>query len=100
MATTFTDCPPEVSRLATELMRRHHPDLLAAGVTIKFMFAANEKGPALKHKGWPATAIVKINSLKHRCEGLTDATIHIDEEWWEEHIGENERRALLDHELL
>ena len=79
-------------------MRQFHPDLLAGGVTITFDFAANDKGPAVKHHGWPCAAVAKVNSYKNRLDGLDDCSITIDGEWWSDH-SEEERIALLDHEL-
>lgn len=52
----------------------------------------------LKHQGYPALAVVKINSLKDRALGMADATIIVDRAGWLI-CSALERNALIDHEL-
>lgn len=101
MPTTFTDCGDEVAVVAGKLLARYYRELLEADVTIRFLFASNPDaiGGCLRHHGYPAAAIVKVNSLKDRVEGKTDCTITIDKEWWDGH-DELECAALIDHELM
>lgn len=99
MATTYTVCPDEIRKLAERIQRRDHHDQIEAAVSITYLFARNPEGPPLSFGGYPAAAIFKINSLKDRVAGLTDATISIDEDAWESY-SEETRLALLDHELL
>lgn len=98
MPTTYDDCTQDVLDLANEIMHRHYLDLLHAGVTIKYLFAVNPDGPAIKVRGVPAAASVKVNGLQHRKEGLTDCTIKIDQEWWTSHDA-LQCAALIDHEI-
>lgn len=103
---TYRQADPDVKPLIAEVMAVHHVHLAEAGVTIAALFAfadVNEatgepKGPALKHHGWPALAVVKINSQKDRAEGKDDATITIDGKWWEG-ATDAEKFILLDHEI-
>src|SRR5690606_5222802 len=48
--------------------------------------------------GYPAAAMVKINSYRDRVEGKADATIFIDADEWEG-LDDPRREALIDHEL-
>jgi len=98
MSTTYSDCPPEVSRTADSILLSIASELIDAGVTVAYYFAANENGPALNHNGWPAKAMVKITSLKDRVSGLSDARIWIDEQTWHD-SDDIERQSLLAHEL-
>jgi len=100
MPTIYAECTRDVENLANTIIRDHYPDLAEADVTIKYLFARAEgNGPALTHNGYQASAIVRINNLQKRVEGLTDATVAIDQEQWED-LSEQERAALLDHELM
>lgn len=87
------------ARHAYDVRERFHSDLDVAGVTISTVFAfRDDDGPALKHHGWPARAIIKINPLDKRAEGLQDVTLLIDGHWWGR-ASPAERLALVDHEL-
>ena len=98
MPKTYHECDSFISDTARKIIQKYHPDLIEADVTIMYMFARNDKGDALTHGGYPATALAKINNLRDRVAGLTDATILIDEERWEE-LSDESKDALLDHEL-
>jgi len=56
------------------------------------------KGPAIKHQGYAAHAVIKINSHQKRVEGCGDVTIIVDgdncSEWSERRL-----EAILVHEL-
>ena len=73
-------------------------------VGARFAYAAvNEKtgerkGPAIKHHGYAAAAVVRIVSQKDRVSGMPDAMIDIDGDAWPEWT-EQRQRAVLDHEL-
>jgi len=95
----------EVHDMIGDLCEKYHGELNDTNVTIGVVFAfgtRSAKGkiltPALKHHGVPAAAIVKINSLKARVEGLPDATIFIDGDEWVDWTAER-KHAVLDHEL-
>lgn len=103
----------EVHGLIREIMEEHHPDLVEAGVTVNAVFAyaplrsdGVPKQPSVKLHGYPCEAVVKINSLKARVEGLADATITFDGHLWGgvetaklEPMADDRRKALIDHEL-
>jgi hypothetical protein len=102
---TYQNCGPEVGRMVKDLIADHYPELEEAGVTIhcQYAYAARNKdgepkGPALRFGNYPAAAIVRVNSHKHRVQGEKDATIEIDGDHWEE-LTEAEQVALLDHEI-
>jgi len=95
----------EVHSIASEIRDQYHAELDEVEVTVGIMFAYGTKSkngkitsPALKHHGVKAAAIVKINGLKARAEGLPDATIFIDGDEWSK-WSEDRRRAILDHEF-
>ncbi len=102
---TFRQADPDDLRLLEQVIAEWHPHLREHGVTINLLYVhatrdertGEPKGPALKLHGYPAQAIVKINSLQQRAEGLTDATIRLDgdnvESWTLAY-----KRAILDHE--
>ena len=98
MPTTYEKCGDEVERVVSQVVKKYHHDLKAAGVTIGLLFARNSEGAAVKLHGYPCAAVIKKNSLKDRAEGKTDATITIDEAGWDG-LSEEERSALIDHEL-
>jgi hypothetical protein len=98
MATTYTECPPDIKRRAMDIARQHHQHLLEGDVTIFFKWAENPDDVALMNGGYPAAATIKINSYEKRVEGMADATMTIDKEAWEE-LSEESQIALLDHEL-
>lgn len=105
---SYTKCDKSVQEMANGLMGRFetHALLVKAGVTIDFLFAhakvdesSNEPiGFALKHHGYRALGICRKLSLKDRAAGRSDAEIVIDGDWWRD-AGDEEREALLDHEL-
>lgn len=105
---TLTDAPQEVLDLLTSEKAERRKDLVEAGVTIAVYMArakvdektGEPRGPALKEHGYPVAALIKVNSYDDRVQGKADATIKLDDLWWEEHTGEKERRALLYQRLL
>ncbi len=104
MTKTFEKADNETKRLLVEMMRRFHPEITDAGVTIDVLFAnnfdedANENLPALKLHGYGAAAIIKIVPLQQRALGHGDALLTIDGYSWGR-FNAPERLALLDHEL-
>lgn len=104
---TFIKCPKAVSDLALEILCEFptHKPLLDAKAQIAYVFAHGERDedgnvvtPALKKNGVVALGIAKILGLKDRALGRGDAEVSIDGDWWEK-ASDEERRALLDHEL-
>jgi hypothetical protein len=102
---TYTHAPQPVHDLVFSLVEKHHPDLAEHEVTFCILMAfapvddnGKRKGTALTHGGYPADGLAKINNLKDRVAGLSDCTIFLDGDHWEEK-SEDEQTALLDHEL-
>jgi hypothetical protein len=104
---TFKKCDKSVREMANELLCEFetHKPLLDAKVTIDLIFAfgdRNEQGlmttSALTKGGVRALGIAKIISLKDRVAGRGDAEITLDGDWWHD-AKDQQRRALLDHEL-
>lgn len=59
-----------------------------------------KKAPAIVHQGYPARGVCRIVNYRDRVKGNGDVEITIDGEWWEDELTtEDERLALLDHEL-
>lgn len=88
-----------------ECMILYHRDLANAGVTVALLLASGPRddsgeltGPAIKHSGYPAKAVIKITNLKERAAGLEDVILILDgdhcDEW-----SEQETAAIYDHEL-
>lgn len=95
----------EIHALAIDVMQRFHKSLADIPVSLTLIVVedvdsegARTGKPALKLHGVAAAAIVKINSLKDRVEGKSDATIFLDGEYWSQ-ASEAEKVAILDHEL-
>ena len=93
--------------MAKELLAQfetHHP-IRDAGVTIDFVFAyakqdeaGNPVGNALTKNGCKCGGLCRKMPLKDRALGRADVEIALDGDWWRD-ATEDERRALLDHEL-
>lgn len=82
-----------------------HRMIIDAGVKIDFLFAYGKRneddelvGNALTLHGCRALGICRKTSLKDRAMGRGDAEISLDHDWWQD-APEDQRRALLDHEL-
>ena len=97
----YYDTPtPEVAEIISSLIEEYYPDLKEAAATIESLFAYDNKGGfPVKAGGYPALACIKINNLKNRVKGFADAEIVIDAENFNAMTPE-QRRALLDHELM
>lgn len=104
---SFTKAPDEVQVLVEECLHKYRPDLQEVGVTVgtRFAHAARDKetgepkGPALKHGGYGAWAIIRVTQQKDRVLGLPDLIIDFDADIWEE-LSQASRVALIDHELM
>lgn len=97
MPTTYTTCSDDVTDLLDSVLDRWHKDLVGAGLTVNLLFANNDTSDAVTLHGYPALAVIKINSLKDRVEGKSDCTLTIDEKAWLE-MDEAGKLSLLDHE--
>ena len=97
---------PTLDLLAT-VIRRYHHDLgpTEAGVTFAVLMATHRDKdgdptgkPAVKHGGTPAAAVIRVNRLADRMQGMADLTILVDAERWDG-LTAGQREALLDHEV-
>lgn len=102
---TYTTPTDDQERLLVEVMQTYHQRLVGVGVTIGMLVAyapvdkeGNPTGSALKVRGVPALAKVRIVPLPQRVAGLCDAEITIDGDRWT-FLSREERLAVLDHEL-
>lgn len=101
----YEKSPALVGQIVQRMTDRFHPQLRDAGVTVTCLMAypltdenGDSKGPALKHAGYPAQAVVKIVGLKERTDGRADAELVIDGDNWDV-LTDAQRDALVDHEL-
>ena len=98
------DSTHEVHARIADLQKRYHPEHVEAGLKVDVVFVdiddrnADESTPALKLHGYPCDAVVRIVPLKQRAKGMGDAEIEIDLHRYDG-MEEDERNALLDHEL-
>lgn len=91
--------------IVQRLLEKYHGELVSAGVTFELMFAhaktnknGDPVGPAIKHGGYAAAAVVRVISLKDRAKGLGDVEIVVDGDRWDE-WPEDTQDSILDHEL-
>jgi hypothetical protein len=96
MSSVYTRAETETVDLMEEIKNENHVDLVNAGVAIGVLVLDSEAG--LSVHGYPAIAAVKITGLKERTLGVEDAVIVLDRVRWEA-LTDDERRAVLDHEL-
>lgn len=106
MATYFEKASDDQLALLRAIIDEHHPELAEAGVTVALLEARAEtdeegdpKGPAITVGGYPAIGSCQVTPYLGRVQGLADALIKIDALWWED-ADDQERSALLDHEVM
>lgn len=101
MSKKYEQADEDVMDLVAEVLDKdYHKDLRTAGVTVGCLMCWSTDGPAIMHHGAPALAVIKINNLQSRLQGLPDATITIDANIWEDRLDTGSKRlALIDHEL-
>lgn len=105
----YERAPDDVYALVADVMQQYHEDLAEAGVTVETLFALpsdrdiSDDGellrPLVAHHGYPAAAVVKVVSAKDRAAGNADARLVIDGHQWESDWTDEQKVALLDHEL-
>lgn len=104
---TFEQCDKSVENMAGQLLHRYesHKPLLIADAKIDYVFAYGARndegeltGDALKKNGVKALGIARIVPLKERALGRGDAEVSLDGDWWK-NTNDEERQAVLDHEL-
>jgi hypothetical protein len=93
MAKVYTVADKALVKLIGDTMKRHHKPLVDAGVTVSALLVSD----GLKHHGYPAAAVVKINNLKDRVEGKADCTIVFDGDSFPD-WPESKAAAVVDHE--
>ena len=105
MQVTYKPVPASVNKLIAKVMGKHHEALEQVSLDVKGWFAYAERDEndqpkcmALKLHGYACMAVVKINNLKQRVQGLGDAEIVFDGDRWDE-LTDAEQFALIDHEL-
>lgn len=108
MSTTYEKCPKAIYEMADKILKffATHEPLVKAGVKIDFVFARAELdektnkpiGHAVVKKGMWVKGEAKKIGLRDRALGKADCEVMLDGDWWEQ-AGEDEQRALLDHEL-
>lgn len=102
---TFSKPPAYVLQELEDVMAKYHPGLRDAGVRVDVLLQlatrddnGDPTGPAIKHGGYTAAAVVRIVGLKDRVKGMGDAEILLDGDRYDE-WDERELAAILDHEL-
>lgn len=98
MATTFTKADDATRRFILGVMKFYHPEAARVDVTLDILLASNPDGPAVKYGGYPVAAKFKINNLEQRAKGAADATLIIDDSYWN-NASKPERTALIDGEI-
>lgn len=102
MSKFYDQAPKEVRARVDALFAKHYPQFKTIGLRIDLLVAKfddeDEDGSAIKLHGYPCKAVVRITSAKERAAGRGDAEITIDEKIYEG-MTEEERDALLDHEI-
>lgn len=97
--------PNEVHELIDQLVTKYFSQLRDYGTTYNVLFAfaklyknGDPRGPAVTLHGRECLAKIRIVPYRDRVNGIADAEIIIDGKRWEE-LGDEQREALLDHEL-
>ena len=103
MPIAYEKASPATMTMLADVQREHHPYRLDC-VTIGVLMASagedkdgNPK-PAVKVHGVEALAKIRVVGLRDRAHDMPDAQIVIDAACWDR-ASDDERRALLDHEL-
>ncbi|HEY1187697.1 MAG TPA: putative metallopeptidase [Gemmata sp.] len=98
MPTTYHIADADVLTLVARVMERYRPRLHQAAVRIGVLMAHNSDAPAVKHGGYPASATIRVVSLKDRVTKEYDAEMMIDAREFEG-LRERQQQALIAHEL-
>lgn len=112
MPTTYEKCEQdsEAVQLMNTVLTRHECYQTALNARVKFdvLFACaprDDEGRliqgacAMKDKGHRILGKARIITLKDRAAGRADGEICLDKEWWDD-ASDEQREALLDHELF
>lgn len=101
MSKVYATAPSGVAERVAHIMKCFHRPLFDAGLKVDVLSVADtdpECEHALKLRGIPAYAIVRILDIKQRIKGHGDAEIHIDEATWLT-LPDATKDAVIDHEL-
>lgn len=102
---TYKRATTEIKKLVANVMKIWHKPLEDAGVKLSILTAwapvdenDQPKGRPIVHRGLAVLAYVKICSLKQRVQGVGDAELIIDGQYWKD-LKATKKKALIDHEL-
>lgn len=105
MPATYEAAEASVIVFVRQVMHKYHGALHDMECTVEILMASppvdesgDPTGPALKHHGNRAYALIRSTKNDERALGHADIHIKIDKDFWDE-SGEEVRTALIDHEL-
>lgn len=105
MPKTYDEPDAATMRLIDRVLRKYHMRLVEADVTITWRMVhapkgddGKPKGPALKHHGVQAAAVIKIANAEKRAAGMDDVLCLLDGDRWPD-WSERQRESIVDHEL-
>ena len=79
MATTYEKAGSDVDDLIARMLKKHHPELAEAGVTVDAVFASAEKRGmsivALRRQGYAIAAKIQITPLVDRARDVADTKL-------------------------
>ena len=92
-----------VHMLAGEIIKAHHPDLIAPGFEVRLCIlfahdAEHDHEPALLCHGYQAAAVISVIPYKQRVDKRADAEIIVDHAHFSM-MTMKRQNAVLDHEL-
>ena len=97
MGKQYEKASEDVLRRIERLREKYYPEIERASLDVLFVFS-DESEQVLSHQGYPALAVIKVNSLKDRAAGLGDALLVIDRYAYSG-LSAKQADAMLDHEL-
>lgn len=99
-------CSNEEEEFIRQVLGKYHQRLVCAEVKVGVFFTRASRNsfgeiesPAIICRGSPAYAVTRLTSPKERVFVPYDAIIEIDEDQWSDYLSEEQRVALVDHEL-
>lgn len=98
---------PEIHNKAYEVMKKFHPDLWEAGVSLTVFFSRKlstsgefmDSEDSLVCRGGPALATIRLSKESEKALGSGDVVIVLDYSAYTNSLTEPERDSLFDHEL-
>lgn len=94
--------------IVSEILTSHdcYREILDLRVTFDVLFAygdvdrdGNRIGLAMEKKGIRHLGEARVTPMKWRAKGCCDGEILLDGDWWDEEASEDQKKALVDHEL-